>query len=105
MYKRQIHDSILLISPIVIEPIQKLKTEHLGNQNPRLHVDEILLALSISAATNPTAEHALKQLHRLKGAQAHSSVLLSSVDETVLRKLGLDLTCEPVYQNKRLYHK
>lgn len=100
-----IHDSILLISPIVIEPIQKLKTEHLGNQNPRLHVDEILLALSISAATNPTAEHALKQLPRLKGAQAHSSVLLSSVDETVLRKLGLDLTCEPVYQNKRLYHK
>ena len=94
-----------LISPIVIEPIQRLKTVHLGNHNPRLHTDEILLALSISAATNPTAELALRQLPKLRGCEAHSTVMLSQVDDTTFRKLGVNLTCEPNYQTKKLYHK
>ena len=79
--------------------------DHLGNHNPRLHTDETLIALSISAATNPTAQLALNQLHRLKGCEAHSSVILSQVDENVLKKLGVNLTCEPKYQTKKLYHK
>ena len=94
-----------LISPIVIEPIQNLKTRHLGNHNPRLHTDEILIALSISAATNPTAEQALKQLPKLRGCEAHSTVILSQVDDSIFRKLGINLTCEPKYQTKKLYHK
>ena len=98
------HD-IHLISPIVIEPIQNLKTTHLGNHNPRLHTDEILVALSISAATNPTAELALRQLPKLRGCEAHSTVILSHVDEGIFRKLGINLTCEPQYQTKKLYHR
>ncbi len=94
-----------LISPIVIEPIQDLKVNHLGNHNPRLHVDEVLIALSISAATNPTAEMAMRQLGKLKGCEAHSSVILSGVDSSTFRKLGLNVTCEPRYQTKKLYHK
>ncbi len=100
-----IQKDIHLISPIVIEPIQKLKVTRLGSQNPRLHTDEILIALSICAATNPTAELALRQLSKLKGCEAHSSVLLSAVDESTFRKLGVNLTCEPHYQTKKLYHK
>lgn len=100
-----INHEIHLISPIIIEPIQELKTKHLGNHNPRLHTDEILIALSISAATNPVAEHALKQLSKLKGCEAHSSVMLSQVDENTFRKLGVNLTCEPNYQTKKLFHK
>ncbi len=94
-----------LISPIVIEPIQRLKTVHLGNHNPRLHTDEILIALSISAATNPTADLAMRQIPKLRGCEAHSSVILSQVDETTFRKLGLNLTCEPHYQTKKIYHR
>lgn len=94
-----------LISPIIIEPIQTLKTKHLGNNNPRLHTDEILIALSICAATNPMAEKALQQLSKLSGCEAHSSVILSQVDSSVFRKLGINLTCEPRYQTKKLYHK
>ena len=94
-----------LISPIVIEPIQNLKTKVLGNHNPRLHSDEILIALSISAATNPTAELALRQLPKLRGCEAHSSVILSQVDDSVFRKLGMNLTCEAKYQTKKLYHR
>ena len=100
-----IHHDIHLISPIVIEPIQVLKTKHMGNQNPRLHTDEVLIALSICAATNPTAALAMKQLPRLKGCEAHSSVILSRVDETVFQKLGINITCEPQYQKNKLYHK
>ena len=100
-----IHDAIHLISPIVIEPIQKLKTTHLGSVNPLLHPDEILLALSICAATNPTAELALRQLPKLRHCEAHSSVILSHVDEDTFRRLGLNLTCEPQYQTNKLYHK
>ena len=101
----RIHDDMHLISPIVIEPIQDLKVNHLGNHNPRLHVDEVLIALSISAATNPTAEMAMRQLDKLKGCEAHSSVILSGVDASTFRKLGLNVTCEPRYQTKKLYHK
>ncbi len=101
----KINHDMHLISPTIIEPIQHLKTSHLGNHNPRLHTDEILIALSISAATNPVAELALKQLARLKGCEAHSSVILSQVDEVTFRKLGINLTCEQQYQTKKLYHK
>ncbi len=94
-----------LISPIIIEPIQHLKVDHLGNHNPRLHTDETLIALSMSAATNPTAELAMKQLEKLRGCEAHSSVILSQVDNSMFKKLGMNLTCEPQYQTKKLYHK
>jgi uncharacterized protein (UPF0371 family) len=94
-----------LISPIIIEPIQVLKVKHMGNRNPRLHTDEILIALSICAATNPTAALAMQQLHKLRGCEAHSTVILSRVDENVFQKLGINVTCEPQYQTKKLYHK
>ncbi len=100
-----IQKDIHLISPIIIEPIQNLKTVHLGNHNPRLHTDEILVALSICAATNPTAELAMNQLSKLRGCEAHSTVILSHVDDATFRKLGVNLTCEPRYQTKKLYHK
>ena len=100
-----INHEMPLISPIVIEPIQNLKTKHLGNHNPRLHTDEILIALSICAATNPTAELAMRQIPKLRGCEAHSSVILSQIDQTTFRKLGLNLTCEPKYQTKKLFHK
>lgn len=98
-------DELLLISPEVIEPIQRLKTDCLGNRNPRLHMDETLIALSICAATDPNAELALQQIPKLKGMEAHSTVLLSSVDEGVFRKLGVNLTCEPKYETNKLYQK
>ena len=100
-----IQKDIHLISPIIIEPLQKLKTTHLGSVNPRLHTDEILIALSICAATNPTAELALRQLPKLRGCEAHSTVLLSQVDENIFRRLGVNLTSEPQYQTNKLYHK
>ena len=92
--RRELH----LISPVVIDPIQHLKVDHLGNRNPRLHTDEVLIALSISAATNPTAELAMEQLSALRGCEVHSSVILSPVDEKVFRRLGVNLTCEPRYK-------
>lgn len=94
-----------LISPAVIEPIQELKVKNLGNHNPRLHTDETLLALSVSATTNPAAAEAMKHLPDLRGCEAHSTVILSTIDSDIFRKLGINLTCEPQYQNKRLYHK
>lgn len=95
-----------LVSPEAIEPIQKLKTEYLGSHNPRLHTDEILIALSTSAASNPDAALALEQLSKLKGCDAHSSVMLSSVDENTFKKLGIHLTCEPKYESEnKKYHK
>lgn len=100
-----IHHDIHLISPIIIEPIQVLKVKHMGNRNPRLHTDEILIALSICAATNPTAALAMEQLPKLRGCEAHSTVILSRVDENIFHKLGVNITCEPQYQSKKLYHK
>ncbi len=91
-------DELHLISPVVLDPIRRLKTGHLGNRNPRLHTDETLIALSICAATNPMAELAMAQLSRLRGCQVHSSVILSAVDENTFKRLGIHLTCEPRYQ-------
>ncbi len=93
-----IPDDLYLISPVAIDPIQHLKVAHLGNHNPRLHTDETLIALSISAATNPTAEMALEQLSKLRGCDVHSSVILSAVDERTFKRLGINLTCEPRYK-------
>ncbi len=93
-----IQDELHLISPVVIDPIQHLKVDHLGNRNPRLHTDEVLIALSISAATNPTAEHAMEQLSKLRGCEVHSSVILSAVDEKTFKRLGVNLTCEPRFR-------
>ncbi len=93
-----------LIAPSAIEPIQTLKTNYLGSKNPRLHTDEVLIALSMSAATDNTARLALTQLPKLKGCQVHTSVMLSPVDIKIFQKLGVDLTSEPVYEHKRLYH-
>jgi len=100
-----IDDKVDLIAPMVLAPIQHLKVEHLGNSNPRLHTDEVLIALSMSAVTNPTADLAMEQLSQLRGSEVHSSVILSPVDENVFRKLGANVTFEPVYQTHSLYHK
>lgn len=100
-----IRDDVMLLSPAVIEPIQNLKTKHLGNNNPRLHTDEILIALSICAVTAPTAALAMQQLPKLRGLEMHSSVILSQVDANVIKKLGINLTSEPRYQSKKLYHR
>ena len=99
-----IPDNIDLISPSVIEPIQRLKTEIMGNHNPRLHTDEVLTALSICAATSDMAKKALDTVKQLRGTEAHSSVILARVDDQVFRKLGVNMTCEPNYQTKKLYH-
>ena len=98
------HDTHL-ISPEAIEPIAELKVKFLGGKNPRLHTDEVLIALSICATTDDRAELAMQQIQSLKGCEVHSSVILSPVDVNVFRKLGVNLTCEPVYQNKKLYHR
>ena len=100
-----IPDELKLISPSVIQPIQHLKVDHMGNHNPRLHTDEVLIALAISAATDPTAARAMDALSDLKDCDAHSTVILSQVDDGMFKKLGMNVTCEPVYQNKKLYHK
>jgi len=92
-----LHDDLHLISPTVIDPIQHLKVDHLGNRNPRLHTDEVLIALSICAATDENAERAMEQLDKLRGCDVHSSVILSSVDENVFKRLGVNLTCQPRY--------
>ncbi|MBQ1271201.1 MAG: DUF1846 domain-containing protein [Clostridia bacterium] len=99
--ERPIH----FISADAITPIQRLKTELLGGKNPRLHSDEVLIALSMSAATDKNAERAFVRLSDLRGCEAHSTVMLSSVDEDVYRRLGINLTCEPKYQTNKLFHR
>lgn len=94
-----------LIAPSTIEPIQQLKVEMLGNRNPRLHTDEALIALSISAATSRDAAAAFAKLKELRDCEAHSTIIPSQVDEDVYRKLGIHLTCEPRYNTKKLFHK
>ncbi len=91
-------DSLHLIAPEVIDPIQHLKVDHLGHRNPRLHTNEVLIALSISAATDPAAEKAMQQLDKLRGCQIHSSVILSAVDEQTFKRLGVNLTCQPRFK-------
>lgn len=93
-----------LVSRAAIEPIQALKTGYLGSRNPRLHTDEILIALSISAATDEAAKLALSQLPKLKGCEVHSTVILSSVDEKTFRRLGMHLTSEPAYETNSMFH-
>ncbi len=96
------HDTHL-ISPAAIEPIQELKVKYLGGRNPRLHTDEVLIALSMSAMTDPNAKVALEQLSKLKGCQVHTSVMLSEVDIKIFKKLGVDLTSEPIMKFKNMY--
>lgn len=93
-----IDDELLLMSPEVIEPIQNLKVQHLGNINPRLHTDETLIALSICANTSENARLAMAQLSKLKGCEVHSTGILSPVDERTFKRLGVNLTCEPKFQ-------
>ena len=100
-----INDEVRLISPAMIEPIMRLKQDFLGNQNPRLHTDELLIALSVCITTNPAAELVLEQLPKLRNSEAHSTVILSQADITMFKKLGISITCEPKYQNKKLFHK
>ena len=103
-YLGSIDDEIQLISPSVIEPVQNLKVNVLGNKNPLLHIDELLVALSICAVTDPNAKQAVRQLQKLRGCEAHSTVILSESDEDSFRRLGVRLTCEPKYQTSKLYH-
>jgi len=100
-----IADEFDLISASVLEPICNLKTCYLSHKNPRLHPDEVLLALTISALTNPIAEKAQEQLAYLRGSDAHFSVILSDEDEKLMRRLGINVSCEPLYETKGLYHK
>ena len=93
-----------VISPEILAPIQTLKTENLGNHNPRLHTDEVLIALAISAVDNPDAARAMKAIPELKNTEVHSTVILSQVDSSTFRKLGTNLSCEPKYQTKKLFH-
>ncbi|MBE5962004.1 MAG: DUF1846 domain-containing protein [Lachnospiraceae bacterium] len=98
------HD-IHVISPLAIEPIQKLKTDYLGSKNPRLHTDEVLIALSSSAVHSENARKALDQIPKLKGTEVHTSVLLSSVDKKIFKKLGIHLTSEPKHEEaSKLFH-
>ena len=96
-------DALHLISPTVIEPIQKLKTECLGSKNPRLHTDEVLIALSICAATDKNAKLALEQIPNLRGCQAHSSVMLSSVDIKQFKRLNIQLTSEVNFEKQKYF--
>lgn len=103
-YLGGIPDEIQLISPSVIAPVQDLKVNVLGNKNPRLHIDELLVALSICAVTDPNAKRAVQQLQKLRGCEAHTTVILSEGDEDSFRRLGVRLTSEPKYQTSKLYH-
>jgi len=95
----KIDDDILLMSPHVIEPIMALKVNHLGNNNPRMHTDETLIALSICANTDENAKKAMEQISKLRNCEVHSTVILSAVDERIFKRLGINLTCEPKYES------
>ncbi|MDK6260909.1 MULTISPECIES: DUF1846 domain-containing protein [Corynebacterium] len=98
---RELH----LLSPEAIEPIQTLKTEHLGSRNPRLHTDEVLIALSVSAAASEEARRALAELQNLAGCDVHTTTILGSVDSGIFRSLNMQVTSEPKYWKKQLYRK
>ena len=100
-----IREDMEILEATVIEPIQKLKVDALGSVNPRLHTDETLIALSMSAVTNPTARIAMEQVPKLKDTEAHATVILSDTDTRVLKKLGIRMTTEPCYETERLYRK
>ncbi len=99
-----IDKEVHLIEPEYVKPIQDLKINNLGNHNPRLHSDELLIALAITAKTNANAAKAMAQLNKLRGSEAHSTVILPLEDANVFRKLGVNVTFDPVYQQKKLYH-
>jgi uncharacterized protein (UPF0371 family) len=99
-----ISDEIHLISPVILEPIKNLKLKTLGIKNTVLNCEEILIALSICAATNPTAQVALEKLTMLKGCQAHSTTIIPTNDEQTFRRLGIDITCDAEYQSENLYY-
>jgi uncharacterized protein (UPF0371 family) len=103
-YLANISDDIHLISPVILEPIKSLKTNALGSNNTSLNSEEILIALSICAATNPMAQVALEKLTKLKGCQAHSTTILSTGDEQIFRKLGIDVTCDAEYPSQNLFY-
>lgn len=96
---------IKLLSKEIIEPIQKLKTGYLKGHNPRLHTDEVLIALAIESERNDLCRQAMEQLENLKNAEVHSTVMLAGADINTFKKLGMNLTMDPVYTTKRLYHK
>ncbi|NLU25409.1 MAG: DUF1846 domain-containing protein [Clostridiales bacterium] len=100
-----ISDDLKLISSSVMEPISVLKTENLGHHNPRLHSDEVLIALAMSGVTSPLAALAQQQLSKLRGCDAHFSVIISEEDSNLYKRLGIHVTCEPKYETKRLYHR
>ena len=100
-----IDDELLLISADVLEPICELKTNYLKHKNPRLHTDEVLMSLTISALSNPLANAAKEQLANLHGSNAHFSVIISEEDIKILKRLGVNVSCEAKYENKSLYHK
>ncbi|MEG1254487.1 DUF1846 domain-containing protein [Clostridium sp.] len=103
-YLANISDEIHLISPVILEPIKNLKSKTLASNNTSLNSEEILIALSICAATNPTAQVALDKLAQLKGCQVHSTTILSLSDEQIFRKLGIDVTCDPEYPSQNLFY-
>ena len=100
-----IDPAIDLLDAATIKPIQELKTRHLGSRNPRLHTDEVLIALAVAATTDGNAKLAMEQLSKLHGLDVHTSVILGSVDEGIFRNLGVQVTSEPVFQSKNLYRK
>ena len=100
-----IDDGLKLISPDIIEPICNLKTQNLKHKNPRLHSDETLMALSITSATSETAARVLSGLEQLRGCDAFFSVIISPTDETVLRKLGINVCCEPKFERHGFFHR
>ena len=105
-YLAGIDDETLLLSPESIEPIQSLKTKHLGSLNPRLHTDEVLIALSVSAAKDENARRALDVIKQLRGCDVHTTTILGSVDEGIFRNLGVLVTSDPVFARKKaLYQK
>ena len=104
-YLAGIDSEVHLLSVESIEPIQTLKTVHLGSRNPRLHTDEVLIALSVSAASNEDSRLALEQLKQLRGCDVHTTTILGSVDETIFRNLGILVTSDPKFQRKKLYQK
>ena len=100
-----IDDQFELISKQVLEPVCHLKTTYLDHRNPRLHTDEVLLTLAISALTNPLADLAKRQLPGLRDSEAHFSVIISEEDLKIFKRLGVRVSCEPKYETKRLYHR
>ena len=103
-YYANIDDSMHLLSPVILEPIKNLKSKTLASNRTALNCEEVLMALSISAATNPMAQVAMEKIAMLKGSQAHSTTIVSGADEQTFRKLGIDITCDPEYPTESLYY-